>query len=97
MGVMPSSHKGCITSLWYKMGSNPIRKTLPPYIGDKMKKPFNNLHKTKDHDVLDEVVLNLRLLHQRAKKAMVQDPDLAGYTASLELALQNAEKAFEQF
>ena len=62
-----------------------------------MKKPFNNLHKTKDHDVLDEVVLNLRLLHQRAKKAMVQDPDLAEFTASLELALQNAEKAFEQF
>lgn len=62
-----------------------------------MKKPFNGLHKNKDRDVLDEVVLTLRTLHQRAKKAMLQDPDLAEFTASLELALQNAEKAFEQF
>jgi hypothetical protein len=60
-------------------------------------KPHNKLHKWMDRDGLETTVHTLRMLHSRAVRAMVQDPDLADFTASLELALQNAEKAFEQF
>ena len=60
-------------------------------------KPHNKLHKWMDKDGLEIAVVTLRSLHSRAVRAMVQDPDLAGYTASLELALAHTEKAVEQF
>jgi hypothetical protein len=77
------------------MGSTPIRKTLPPYIGDKMKKFQGHSH--IDYDGLQGTVATLRALLGRANSVLSAHPELEGYRDSLVLALAHAEKAFEQF
>jgi hypothetical protein len=78
------------------MGSNPIRKTLPPYIGDKMKKKFQG-HSHIDYDGLEAAVWTFRSLLGRANSVLSVHPEVEGYRDSLVLALAHAEKALEQF
>lgn len=95
MGVMLSSHKGCITFQWQKNRFDSCWKDFTPYIGDKMKK-FTG-HGNIDYDGLETTVATLCTLLSRANSVLLAHPELEGYRDSLALALAHAEKAFEQF
>ena len=73
------------------MGSNPVRKTLPPYIGDEMK--YVPGHSSMDEQAMETVISNGKFLLHRANAIVDMYPQLQEYRDALVSMQEYAEKA----
>ena len=75
------------------MGSNPVRKTLPPYIGDKMKHVPG--HSSMDEQAMQTVISHGKFLLERANAVLHLYPQLQEYRDALVEMQKYAEKAMD--
>ena len=74
-----------------RTGSIPVGKTLPPYIGDKMK--YVPGHSSMDEQAMETVISNGKFLLERANAVLHMYPQLQEYRDALVSMQEYAEKA----